>query len=93
MNVSPPLPPTTTPKPVVKTVEPTTPTQPAQPAQNEPAKASRGNKIAGGIAFGSVAQFFVWVICDRENIEWCKAPDFMRGPLDDRFDQQRYGTN
>ena len=53
---------------------------------------SKGNRITAALAVYVVAQFFMWIICDREHIEWCQAPDWYRGPLDDRFDLQRYGV-
>lgn len=55
---------------------------PAAPQQ----QSAKGKPALGGyIAFYFVAQFFMWVICEKEHIEWCKAPDFMRGPMDDPF--------
>lgn len=83
------VPPTVTP-PATPTTPAAQPSAPAQPAQQEPAKANKGSKVAGGIAFAVVLTYFMWVICDREGIAWCQAP--FKGPMDDRFDQERYGV-
>lgn len=70
-----------------------TPSQAApaqQPAQQPQQKGL--SKLPGYIAMGGTAIFFMFVICEREAIAWCQAPAWLRGPLDDRFDQQRYGV-
>jgi hypothetical protein len=47
--------------------------------------------MAGMIAFYFVTQFFIWVICEKENIDWCKAPEWLRGEPTDPFAGTQFG--
>jgi hypothetical protein len=91
-NTPPVVPPVTPPvvtPPIVdvpETPPASTPTPAAAPAQ-EPAKpaqqASRGARpqYAAYVMIGIMAQYTLWVVCEKENIEWCKAPAWIRGPM------------
>jgi hypothetical protein len=77
--VTPPVtPPVVTPTPTPVSTPAAAPA-PQQPAQNVASKTRPA--YAAYVMIGIMAQYTLWVVCEKENIEWCKAPAWIRGPM------------